>query len=950
MTLPLTYLQRKPAMILNKLCPAIVLFFLAAIIPIAQAQQPDEGSAVAAETVSVDAAVNGDLSTPAAEQPAKGSVEANIEKEMEPQPETPAPAAAPAKKVETNTVNEAGDAVADEAFKDAVSAGIEKAPAPEASKPVQQAVAEEPEIKNASHAAATPAASPATGLSPKLGNVMMEESLRRQALEEHAKESLKEAEKALEGRDYESAAKLFDEAKKYLGGRSGTEVEQQMAKKGLGESYYKWALVLRRNSDLNGARQKANRALEERYPNAEKLIVSIDMELKEPPPKKVTAPPMRWKEDSFKEKQKTIAELLSQGRQYFLSGELDNAQDMYERVLKRDPYNTEAIRLLEKVNQKRYDAASVELDATRTKMMVDARKTWNPRDYGLMEKVGAPGGAQSTPTRTVDTDRTRILEKMDKIKIREIDFRQANINDVVTFHQSASVEYDESEASEDKKGVNIILNLGTGAGAPPPSAEPTLGAAEPASAAASPVDVPLITFSARYISLLEALKIVTSVANLKYRIDDTVVMIVPKNFPDGAIITRTYDVLPTVDAKIKTLSEEAGKPTGKGGNEPEKLGSQSAELERTDWKEFFEGMGVPWPEGSKIKYIPSIAKIVVANTADNLTIFEKILAQLNVVPTQVEIEARFVEVRQTEMNSLGFEWLLNDNWEIAQQKGASGVIGAVPRIQMNANSGNGGITSGLRFANTTPTAATSLAGGTGGGGTVADNIATLSSVLTNPELSLVIHALEQKGDADLLSAPKVTTQSGQEATIKVVTEYIYPTEFTVTPITGSTPNGGTYIIGGVVEPGGFETREVGVILKVQPEVSAEGMITLTMSPEVVTDPDWKEYGTTYTDQQGNTEVLSMQQPFFHTRAVTTSISIYNGATVVMGGLIDEIRSTTDDKIPFLGDLPLVGRLFRSKIDASDKRNLLIFVTARLVDPAGRPVLPAAPLPDAPSTP
>jgi len=205
-------------------------------------------------------------------------------------------------------------------------------------------------------------------------------------------------------------------------------------------------------------------------------------------------------------------------------------------------------------------------------------------------------------------------------------------------------------------------------------------------------------------------------------------------------------------------------------------------------------------------------------------------------------------------------------------------------------------------------------------------------------LSVVLHLLEQKGFADLLSAPKVTAKAGQEATIKVVTEYIYPTQFTVTPITGVGINGQATIVGGVVEPGNFETREVGVLLTVTPSVSPEGqMIDLTMAPEVVTDPIWHEYGSTYTSPDGSTQQLTMQQPFFHSRKVSTSISIYNGSTVVMGGMITEARSTVDDKVPFLGDLPVMGRLFRSKADRSEKKNLLIFVTARLVDPAGKPV-------------
>jgi general secretion pathway protein D len=83
--------------------------------------------------------------------------------------------------------------------------------------------------------------------------------------------------------------------------------------------------------------------------------------------------------------------------------------------------------------------------------------------------------------------------------------------------------------------------------------------------------------------------------------------------------------------------------------------------------------------------------------------------------------------------------------------------------------------------------------------------------------------------------------------------------------------------------------------------------------------------------------LRMEQPFFHSRSLQTNLLIYNGATVVMGGMITEVREDVDDKIPFLGDIPILGRLFRSKYEASQKRNLLIFVTARLVDPSGRPL-------------
>ena len=81
----------------------------------------------------------------------------------------------------------------------------------------------------------------------------------------------------------------------------------------------------------------------------------------------------------------------------------------------------------------------------------------------------------------------------------------------------------------------------------------------------------------------------------------------------------------------------------------------------------------------------------------------------------------------------------------------------------------------------------------------------------------------------------------------------------------------------------------------------------------------------------------MEQPFFHVRSIDSSVSVYPGATIVMGGLITEQRKAMDDKIPFLGDLPFVGRFFRSHAEETNKRNLLIFVTTRLVDVRGREV-------------
>jgi Flp pilus assembly secretin CpaC len=79
----------------------------------------------------------------------------------------------------------------------------------------------------------------------------------------------------------------------------------------------------------------------------------------------------------------------------------------------------------------------------------------------------------------------------------------------------------------------------------------------------------------------------------------------------------------------------------------------------------------------------------------------------------------------------------------------------------------------------------------------------------------------------------------------------------------------------------------------------------------------------------------MEQPFFHVRSIDSKVSVYPGATIVMGGLITEQRRAMDDKVPYLGDIPFLGRFFRSHSELTSKRNLLIFVTTRIIDGRGR---------------
>jgi general secretion pathway protein D len=611
---------------------------------------------------------------------------------------------------------------------------------------------------------------------------------------------------------------------------------------------------------------------------------------------------------------------------------------------------------MRRASQKLYDRSSMELEATRSRFSQQVRAAWNPRDYGIYETPVEKVDGGTTTTKKNDSVELHILRKLEQIRLPEVDFRQANIRDVVGHFSTESRVNDPEPNDRGPKGVNFVLDLGDdGGGAAPGGGGDGFGGgavddpfatstADPFAtegpAGAVPSGEVMITFSALDISLREALDIVCDLGDLKYRVRGSVVMIVPLDKADGDIGLRMYDVLPSLITKLTEIQDAVAQPAAAafGGGGMGSLDSRgTGRGPQEDLKVVFDRLGVKWPSGSSIQHIAAIGKLVVANTPENLTEFERILAVLNVVPFQIEIESRFVEVAQTDLDSLGLEWLLTDDWELARKAGSGPTPGSEERVMIRQNSQNGGFTTGNRY----------LSNDGPGTETMADQLFAMSSVLTNPELTVVLHALQQSGHTDLLSAPKITTQSGQEATLKVVTEYIYPTEFETSGISsGNNNNVGNNdtasTIGAVVTPSAFETREVGVILSVLPEVTPEGsMINLTMSPVVVSEPTWKNYGSSYTsyDPNGNPIIqeLNMEQPFFHKRELTTSMLIYNGATVVMGGMITEVRTDIDDRVPILGDIPIIGNLFRSRYEKSEKRNLLIFVSARLVDPAGRPL-------------
>jgi len=198
-----------------------------------------------------------------------------------------------------------------------------------------------------------------------------------------------------------------------------------------------------------------------------------------------------------------------------------------------------------------------------------------------------------------------------------------------------------------------------------------------------------------------------------------------------------------------------------------------------------------------------------------------------------------------------------------------------------------------------------------------------------PDIAAAVSTI-QSGMVALLSAPRVRTTSGTNATIKVVSEYRYPTAFEFRSV--AVTNGTDVVFHAAVVPIDFMTRDVGITLNVTPVFDASrNKIDLDLMAEVVSEPYWKDYTLSYAGMDGSPQSVQIEQPFFHTRHISQHLSLDNNTTVVMGGMITTGTRHVDDRVPILGSMPGLGRLFRSRREVHEKRHYFITITTRTVD-------------------
>lgn len=280
------------------------------------------------------------------------------------------------------------------------------------------------------------------------------------------------------------------------------------------------------------------------------------------------------------------------------------------------------------------------------------------------------------------------------------------------------------------------------------------------------------------------------------------------------------------------------------------------------------------PEVGSIRVDARSRTMIVTDLTNKLERIDAVVRAFDRRPKEVFIEAKVVQVGLSDEYRLGIDW--NHLFQ-----------GANPR--MSASSRVSPPLLGTRGAASAP--------GSGYGSL------SYQTIMAGGDLRIVLDALKTVGDTKILSNPHVAVKDGEEATIKVVRDEPYAE--------AQLESGTTNVIGE-----SFKFIEVGVSLSVKPRINEQGVVSMSIKPQV---------SSVEGSYQARYAVPVVQKSY-----AETSVLIRDGETIIIAGMIEDVKAKRMTGVPFLGRIPLFGALFRSETETTESKEMIVFLTPRVI--------------------
>lgn len=637
-----------------------------------------------------------------------------------------------------------------------------------------------------------------------------------------------------------------------------------------------------------------------------------------------------------------VLDLIEKANGAISLGRFDLAKECYEEILRIDPHNVLARRGLEQVVKLKDSAHEAAFDQARAEMLLEVDQAWelSHRAPRAPEPELTDGGGDSGSGRTIEA-------KLRQIVIPRLALDQVSLRDAIEFLRLTSSREDLDTIDQTQRGINFTIDLG-------PEDSPVV----------QKIENQRFDLKLSNVPVLQVLQYINELTGTSYVVDQYSVIIRPRGQTSDELFIREYSTPPDF---ISALSE------GGGGGEAERnpfeqpTASQGLISERLSVQELLNRKGVSFPEGASASYSAATNMLRVSNTADNHSVISQIVDAIHEAdPVIVSVQVTMIQTQQKNLTELGFDWLLTPfdmgqgaflgggtagnagGRTVADFSGALAIPGSADAVVQN-----GVVTNGLRSGDrgfvadsideiiNNPSRQAQTA-------RVAPGILSLTGIFSDGEAQLMMRGLDQNEGVDIMARPSVITRSGESSKIQLVREFIYPTEYDPPELqSGGGGQSSNNIAFPVVpaNPTAFEMREVGITLEVLPVAGEDkNYISVMLNPEIVEFDGFVNFGSPITvpveDPLGgitratltNNEIL---MPVFSTKRATSQLTVADGATIAYGGLLSQNIQTLEDKVPVLGDIPLLGRLFRTETNLPISTAIVFLVRVELMDPTGR---------------
>lgn len=759
-----------------------------------------------------------------------------------------------------------------------------------------------------------------------------------------AQQMLLDGDAAYNAGKYDQALQEFLKARTILPNAPATAELRDAATERYATAAVQQASELSRKGDVPGAKQLIDQVLTELpgHAAATAMLGKLD-------------DPIRTNPALTKEHSKNVDEVrrtLYEADGFFQDGRYDMAKTMYEDVLRIDATNKAARRGLEKIAAQKSNYLKAASDHTRAEMLMEVDKAWETPVPDLN------GPDLLDPTEEQQVTKIRFVsERMRMLIIPRVELEQVSIEEAVDFVRSQSRALDTTTLNSVDKGFNIILNLGDG------SSEIT-----------NQIRAIRFDLKLQNVPVKDLLEMICAQTRTRFAVDEFAVSIRPVSSDSVELITRTYKVPPDFLA-----TENAGAAPAAAANPFDDAPAEGLSAKRMTALEKLNSFGVRIPEGGSATFNASTSTLMVRTTLAEHDMVQQVVDTVaQTEPVQVVVRCTMMKIQNVELNELGFDFIMG-----TMGLGGGGMGGNDALFLGGGTQGNGDAIS----ASTTLSPLTSSL--RSGDSAISDNsidalirnssagfspspsrapgaLSVLANNLNGTQVEMLMRGFNQKKGVDVVTKPATVARSGQTAKIEIIQEMIYPTAYeppelpnTVggdnfvdntgqavgqnTPLTPITP----------AMPTAFAPRNVGTTLEINPIVSPDRrFIELSIKPEIVTFDGFVNYGTPISSGSSSSIVTGgvtsssstfgkitdnrILQPIFSVIRANTAVTIADGATMVIGGMVEEKVQDVEDKVPVLGDIPLVGRLFRSKARQPIRTTVLIMVQVELQDPSGKP--------------